>query len=389
MWDFENLGMISSSETEVLYKSRATFGFEVTAHTNVDFRSVYPNINLNKQHTEWFFSIQREYFLSWATSVHDVSWNTIELGDMREHDYDGSIPITIGIRDIIGNTGSITLNGQTFDTPAYTSDVIKTTVTNIRDGEVGGYVDRFTNVADVSEGEVSLQILEDDFSAAETAVVNWYNDKNLGWRAGDIERGGTIQQSMIGGSQIGTEFTNIQSSSSYTFSLNAQIKPEVYEFVQYNTITSAKIKYYAWGLWEGNIDPKFGPSTGIAKKRIVAVHTTNGFLHWEFEVDVEFYATIQSTAELTQAILNDPYLKAGDIMWDSTITGDYKVDVPLTTQDDILDWLDDLFGGLFGNIQNILMLVAIIAVSIVVLYIALKFRKGKRGGKRTIIKIMK
>ena len=387
MWDFENLGMVSSSDTEILYKSKATFGFEVTVHTNVDFRSVYPNINLAKHNIEHFFTINRAYFGYDTTTIHNVEWNSIELGAMRVHDYDGYVPITVGIRDILGNTGSISLNGEVFDTPAYTADVIKTTITSINSGEVGGYGDLFTNVNDVTEGKVTFTALGDDFSANERAVIDYYNNRNLGWKAGDIEKGQTLQQSMIGGSQRGSEFTSAQSLSSYTFSLNTQLQPEVYEFVQYNDITSARILYYAWGFFAGNIDTVYSPATRQVK-RIIGIHTINNFIHWEFEVEVEFYATVQSTAELTSAILNDPYLRAGDMVWDSSFTGDYKVDTILTQQDNVFDVIGEFFEDLFGSLSGIINFVIMIIIIAVGLYIFIKIgiplisRRIKRGPKK-------
>ncbi len=357
-------------------------------HTDVDFRAVYPNINLNEQHLEWFFKIQRlRAFQPGVSSIHTVSWNTINTGIMRQHNYDGIIPVTVGIRDILGNDGTITVGGQTFETPGYVADIVRTKVTAERDGEVGGYTDRFTNVADVEKGSVTFQELDDDFSASESKVIAYYQNSNLGWTAGPIQRGQTIQQLVVGGSQTGTEFSSRAIGGSSLFSLTARIQPEVYEFVQYNKIRYASIDYFTYWPIAGNIDSLIGPAEKSAPKRIIAIHTTNSFIHWDFEVIVEFVATVDSNAVLTQAILADPYLRAGDMIWDTSFTGDYKVDTPLQQDKTIFDVISEFFGDLFGNIQNILILVAIIAVAIVILYIALKMRKRKRGG--TIIKIIK
>ncbi len=373
---FENLGIISSSDTEVLYKARVIYGFEITAHTNVDYGKAFPYINRDKQHTEQFFRINRIYFGYDRSSIHVVSWNSIELGTMREHNYDGNIPVTVGIREILGNSGTITLNGQTFDTPAYVADIVRTKVTEVRSGEVGGYEDQFTNVADVTEGNVKFQELDDDFSASESKIIAYYSNANLGWTAGSIQRGLTLQQLMVDASQKGVEFHNSATSDSYTFLLYTQIQPEVYEFVQYNTIRYATINYWTFWPVSGNIDSIVGPATRTADKRIVAVHTVNSFIHWEFEMIVEFYATVESTAKLTQAILGDPYLRAGDIIWDVSFTGDYKVDVPVQ-KEDLWDILGGLFGGLFGNIWNILLLVAVIIIATVILYVIIKSRSRR------------
>lgn len=370
---FENLGIIAANDNEVLYKARTTYGFEITMHTDVDFRAVYPNINLNKQYSDWFFKIQRlRAFQPGVTSIHSVSWNTIDTGIMRQHNYNGYIPITVGIRDILGNDGTITIGSETFETPGYVADIIRTKVITLRDGIVGGYTDRFTNIADVEKGSVTFQELDDDFSASESNVIAYYQNSNLGWTAGPIQRGQTIQQSMVDGSQSGTEFSSRAIGASSLFNLDAHIQPEVYEFVQYNTIRYASIDYFTYWPIAGNIDSLIGPATKNAPERIIAIHTTNSFMHWDLEVIVEFVATVDSNAALTQAILADPYLRAGDIIWDTSFTGDYKVDVPLQQDKTIFDVINEFFGNLFGVFGGIFNFIIIIIVVGVGLYIFIK-----------------
>ncbi|MHA2033359.1 MAG: hypothetical protein ACW99Q_28645, partial [Candidatus Kariarchaeaceae archaeon] len=358
--EFENLGMISSNDDEVLYKARSTFGFEITMNTDVDYNAVYPDINRDKQHSEWFLTVGRKYCWEYKTTIYSVLWNTIDLGTKRTHNYDGHIPVTVGIRNIRGNDGTIILNGQTFETPAYVADIVKTKVTGLRDGEVGVYKDLFPK-GDVKEGTVEFQELDDDFSATESEIINYLNTADLGWRSGDIVRGQTLQQARLYGDQIGAEYSNIVSSDSYTFPLGARIQPEVYEMKQMNDIRYAKIKYGAEWCWSGLFEVLEGPATKTAPKRITAVHVNNYFLHWEFEVTVEFIATVESTAKLTQAILNDPYLKAGDMIWDVDFTGDYEVDV-IPTRYSIGDWFSGVFGGLFGNIFTIIIIIVVVVV---------------------------
>ena len=107
---FDNVGIVSYNESHILYKSTVRFGFEVTAHTYVGFRDVYPNINLNEKHSERFFTIYSYYFGTRIDSAYDVSWSTINYGDIeRYHEYDGVLPITVGIKDITPPSGVINL----------------------------------------------------------------------------------------------------------------------------------------------------------------------------------------------------------------------------------------------------------------------------------------
>ncbi|MFW9973314.1 MAG: hypothetical protein ACFFDF_24230 [Candidatus Odinarchaeota archaeon] len=387
--EFNNLGIIASSDTEVIFGSEVTFGFEATINTYAGFRDIYPYINLNQLHTENFFRIQHMYIDSGAeSSWYQVSWNTINLGTMWKHDYHGKLPITVSIKEITPSLGTIVLNGQNFSVPEYIPDILQVEVTKVKSGNVGEYEDIFTNAAEVEKGTVTLRELDDNFGSSIQKLVDYYNSKELGWEAGDIVRGQTLQQFVVGGSQKGATFHNPSPANdkSFRFKVNAQLTPEVYEYCQYNRIRYAEIKYWHWGWydWSGNnIDPLEGPKWINAPKRITAIHTRNPFIHWDFIVKTRFYATIPSTAELTQAILNDPYLKRGDMVWDTSFTGDYEVEIPLTNPD-IWDILDGLFGGLFGGIGSLIVLIVIIGVVGGVIYIILKSRS-----RRTVIQIVK
>jgi len=247
--------------------------------------------------------------------------------------------------------------------------VVRTRITEVDDGVVGTYEDIFTNVADVDSGSVTFQKLEDDFSASQSKIIAYVDSSNLGWSGGSIEEGQTLQQSMVGGSQKGVEFHNPYISDSYEFQLSARIQPEVSKYSQYNDIRAAEVKYWTWGIWAGDMDILVSPHTYTAPERIVAVHTEYQFIHWEFEVDVEFVATVESTAELTQAILDDPLLRAGDMIWDVGFTGDYEVEIALQKRDPLdffEDIFDDIFNLLFGDIFSILMVIIIVGIGLYV-----------------------
>lgn len=357
--EFENLGIVSeeTSDTQVVYKARAKFGFEVTVHTSVDFRNFFPNINLAAQHEEWFFKVNHFYIHSSPTAMYSVKWNEVDYGSVSQwHDYIGSIPLTVGIKELTGTRGEIEINGVTISVPEYIPNTLQSQVTILRSGVVGDYNDIFTNVNDVEGGDVSLVVL-DDFNEQQQAIINYYNDYNLGWSPGNVQIGQTLQQSLVSGAQGGATFHNQNPAANrfYTFNLGAEIQPEVYQYVQYNTLKKAEIVYWHY-LFPGNIDPIYGPATESIQ-RVVGVHTTNYFLHWDLTVEVEFYATIPSTAELTQSILDDPYLKAGDMMWDTSIVGTHHVDLPLTT------------GDLLSDLMPWIILIIIIAVLALVIYL--------------------
>jgi hypothetical protein len=367
---FENHGIVSYNDTEVLYKATARFGFEMTAHTYVGYDDIYPNIDINEKHVERFFSIKRYYWNTMTWSFHDVSWSAINYGDVtQKHEYVGSVPVTVGIKDLTPPSGVIDLNGITFTIPGYKYNIIQAGVLQVRDGEVGSYNDYFTNVGEVDEGNVEFEALDDNFNAVEQNIIGYYQKQDLGWSAGIPERGRTLFQSYIDTDQEGTTYHSISTEldEPFTFPVAVNLQPEVFEYVQYNTITEAGIDYWAWGIYNGDIITWASPATRNVK-RVVAVHTKNNFLHWDFYVDVELYATVPSTAQLTQSILEDPYLKCGDMVWDTSFTGEYHVSTPLT-QHDPLEALGEYILGLFtGSFSWLIWLI----IGVVGLYIFIK-----------------
>jgi len=125
----------------------------------------------------------------------------------------------------------------------------------------------------------------------------------------------------------------------------------------------------------------------------VALHGINRYIQSDIYVDFDVWTSVKVgvlTDYYETMRLESPSEYYDTLIW-STMAGGWKgstikeYELPVGTTP--ADWLEGLFGDLFGNIQNILMLVAIIAVAIVILYVALKVRKRK--GMGTLIKIVK
>lgn len=385
---FDNHGIVKINDTHVLYGSSVQFGFEVTAHTNVGWDDVFPDINLNVQHSEQFFKIWRLYVGRTDKEIHDVSWRTIDYGNITQyHEYDGVLPITVGIGEITPPSGVFSLNGVTFSIPTYLYNIRKVQIAEVRDGEAGAYKDIFKDIAGIEEGNVEFAILSDDFDATEAGIVKFYNDYGLGWSAGDIERGGDLHQLTYYSQQPGSSFHHIkyEENTPFTFDLPMTLEPGVFPYVQYNDIKHAEIRFFTYWPKAGIIEAITSPTSRVAPPRIVAVHTVNPFIHWDLTVDVDFYALIPITAELSKSILDDPYLIRGDMVWDTSFTGDYQVSVPLTTEPDIWDIIDDFFRGLFGNFGGIIILIAIVAIVAIGVFIFIKIapilllRRASRG----------
>ena len=359
---FENRGIISINESEVLFKASVRFGFEANAYTNVDYKDQYPNIE-SKTFIANFLTVHKfMYSMSIGWEYYDVSWDSLVYGIEHEQIYDGILPITVGIKEMVPPTGVISVNGRSFSIPTYTYDITEVGILQVRDGEAGKYMDIFTDAAEIQEGTVSTEILGQDVDSGYKEIMNAVANWDLGWRAGQIVRGQTLQQSEIDTDPVGVSYDSIkfEQDTPFIFNLPVTLAPEVYEIIQDNTYRAATFTYeksiQKLEVWTS-------PHTEIAPSRVVAVHTVNPFLHWDFYIDIDFYATMPVTAEVSQAILADPYLKRGDMVWDSDFTGVYDVILAPTKGDPIsnfFEWVGNLFSGLWG----IIVLVIIVAVGV-------------------------
>ena len=363
--EFENLGNFSITDEELLYKSRAKFEFGITVHTVVGIRNVLPDLDLNKYVKNLFFYVLRAKMYGNTEEYYYVEWNQLDYGDrINLFDYATFLPVTVGIKKLTGLNGSVTLNNHTYKTPTITGDILKVIVTNVTSGSIGNYTDTFEDISGIEEASVELVPL-DDFSSDDQRIIDYYNNADLGWQAGPIEEGGTITQSMASGGQPGVTFNNPnpRDDKMFTFNLHSVLAPGTYEYVQYNHIRQAGIVFWEWGFWAGHVDAVYGPVSKIVPRRVVGVHTNNYFVRWDFSVDVEFLATIPSTAEFSRLVLNDPYLVMGDWVWDSSIVGSYEVDIPLNPYYPDEFW-EDLMGAIFGALGPILSIFLVIIVII-------------------------
>lgn len=374
---FTNLGMVSANSSEILYKASAVFGYEVSVHSVVGFEDIFPGINREVRETYPFFKITRQS--AWLSPItYSVSYFNIEKGDYHEHSYEGHIPITVGLRDTTSMQNNIQLNGQTFAMPEYIVDIMGARVELLRSGEIGEYTDEFEDLSGIENGTVNLQEFS-DFAEVDHELVDFLNNRDLGFQKGkisEISESPTIQQKMLDGHQGGHEYPNPSPAKDKTFSFEiyAYIQPEVYEHVQYNEVCYAAINFDDWGWNIGYIEVVKGPVNRALPRRVVAIHTNNYFLHWDLEFEVEFHATVPSTAELTEAVLDDPYLQMGDFIWDTSLTGDYKVDIPLT-------YPPDIFSEFLGIIILIVVVIAGIYIFMKIGVPLLMFKLGQKSRK--------
>lgn len=354
---FDNLGVISYSENEILYGSKARFGFEVSAHTSVGVLDAFPNLDINAMVEIPYLWVSN---VNWAGTCfanyrYDAKWKYAALGSLHLHEYVGTAPVTVGIKPLSSTSGNLTLNGVTFDIPEYAVNVMQTEVMNVRDGEIGTYTPEFKNIADSQTIEVSFAATKE--SPTSQPIIDYLNDHNIGVDATAIPRAGaTYVQSEVGGDQIGATYHNPNPVENrfYTFGLGTNIVPDVYNYIQTVTVTQVSIGVHYPLLSDPYLVITYGPKE-TDYERIVGAYTQNYFMYWNLEVEVYFYATVQTTAALTEKILSDPYLKFGDWVWDTSIMGG-KVDIIFETE----PWWNRIFGGLINFIIFIIVMVFVI-----------------------------
>ena len=378
--EFENLGLLIEDTTNdiLIYGGKITFGFEMTALTSVDYQDKYPNIDINSQYEDWFFGLNRYQLLGAYYTEYDFSYREVDYGSINvPHDYSGYIPLTVSMKDLTITSGSMTINGITLSTPEYIFDVMEVDTGLIRSDVIGDYEDHFIGINNIDEGKITFTVLT-DLLPSQTAVVDWYENAGIGWQAGPIVSGQTLQQSVIYGGGGTYQNPNPNINKEFTFNVNMELKPSAYEYVQYNDITKGSIILWEWGFFAGNIDTVYGPSTQ-SLKRVVAVHVINHMIHWDYTVEVYVYATIPSTAEITETVLSDPYLRYGDFVWDTSITGDYDVQVGIVVGSMLLELLPWIIG------------IVIVIIIILVVYIGFKLlmtktivEKGKDFGRQPV-----
>ena len=373
---FENKGLLFEDTTDetLVYGGIITLGFEMTALTTVDHEDMYPKINIDSKTTVPYFGLVRATLGGAITSLYSLSYREIDYGSVYvPHEYNGYIPLTVSMKNLTATSGSMTVDGTTLKTPEYVFDVMGVETDINRSDIIGEYEDRFIDINQITEGKVNFDV-QTDLLPTQTKVVDYMNDAGIGWRAGSVEEGQTIQQFTIYGEGGTHPNPNPNIDKEFTFNVGMKLKPSAYEYVQYNDITKAGVLLWEWGFWSGNLDVQYGPTTSRLK-RVVAVHVVNYMIHWDYSVEVYVYATIPSTAELTQTVLDDPYLQMGDFVWDTSITGDYKVEVPITEGAFLLAILPYLIGFI------------VIVVIILIIYLYIKRKKKQNFRQQPAIHV--
>jgi hypothetical protein len=367
--NFENDGIFSRNDeaNEVIFKSRATFLFEINAYTDVDIFDVWPDIDTNKEVSTRFLWFRQYPIWPLAPSVktYGVTWREVDLGDtFRPYDYDLIQPISIDIAPDFADLDGQTFNGIPIRSADYIYQVKSVEVVDMRDGTVGDYADKYTD-QDFKEVNVDFdQFLAQEPSNAE--ALKRVASYNLGYNPVRIKEDVTVQPEKIDSHPIGHTEINPISNTALIFNEMIVLRPKVTKDVQEFVIRYCALEYCS----TYKTSTIYTGPVAYEKSRIRSVHVYNQFIHKEYKVNVNFLSTVQLSAEEYESFLADPYLKQGDWLWDEDLGGVTDVVVvanqPITSQ-----LLEGIMSELFG-FDGILTWIIIIIVAIVGIYIFIK-----------------
>ena len=335
---FKNLGVSNTKTTDevLVFEAEIMFGFEMTLHTSVAFDDAFPDIKIDNIVKKPFFLVTtKKVWEPFVLNIYSVGYNDVILGEQVDHDYTGSIPLTIGFKDWTGKK-PLTVNGVEISTPYYDADISVVETIAIRNGEVGEYEDVFVDSTGFREGTVTFTTSED--TPTDTLdTLKWLEGKNIGWTGSNTTENFGIQQSAI--TTLWEDYDNPSPATikDFSFNVGARIRPEIYSIKNDIELRTAGIGFFEdwFGGWDLRVISQ--PATRMIK-RTVGAHVINQFIYWNFIVKMIVYASVVNSAKLSQSILDDPYLKMGDFIWDTGFVGVREIDVRVPDEPDI-DWL--------------------------------------------------
>jgi len=307
-------------------------------------------------------------FDRYVTDVENQPFSGVNL---KVHDYEGHIPITVTMHEDWGTINELNVaEGLNLYNPKILAEVKKVVVDVVRSDIVGDYNDVYKGGKD-SFGSVSVQTYDSALpslgaGARKAEVTQNIQDLDLGCTFGDridglTVLGGKTGQSFVQAEPTGIVFDNMESTPSFQFNLPARIKPEISYCSQNVEVRWARLEWdYEDVLWsEATVKVKDGPIENVYP-RYPSVHVTNRYVHQEFNVEMNFIASMQFNPELGGVILSDPFVISGDFVWDESLYGESDYTIPLYTP-----W-QDLVDFIVTSILPMILLIIVIAVVIYV-----------------------
>ncbi|GAG67802.1 unnamed protein product [marine sediment metagenome] len=327
---FTNEGLIGSDvgSSTLYYGASAVFRFGINFYTLVSITDAFPNIELDSREERDYVEIYKfpsinvfppPRYNSLERITASVNYRTIDFDrtvvdvenqpfsgvNLKEHDYEGYIPITVTMHEDWGTINEMKIaEGLTLYNPKILAEVKKVVVDVVRSDIVGDYNDVYKGGKE-SFGSVSVQTYESALPSLgagdrKAQVTQNIQDLDLGCTFGDRIEGLTVLGGKTGKSELyaepeGVIFDNMESTPSFRFNLPARIKPEISYCSQDVEIRWARLEWdYEDALWsEATVKVIEGPVETVYP-RYPSGHVTNRYVHQEFNVEMNFIASLEN-----------------------------------------------------------------------------------------------
>lgn len=371
---FENLGIFSQSETGIVFKSKAAFGFELNSFLNLNVENCYPDVNFNAIKNFNYLGVAYTWgIIPLHAESYFITARSVDLGEtFNDQHYTDPLQLTVDIVPTFKDFGGEYLNGVLINSVDHLYEIKAVVMDEVEHGLVGEYNDYYTDQSTKSGSVDAIKLEADD--PGNTAARQGINDLNLGWETDDIldvRNDLTIQSDNWFSDPKGTTYMN-SGTGAFNFNVNFALRPEITYSEQTIHVRGACLI----------VDTLFntyqlhGAATNYNAFRTRSIHVTAPFIHQEYEVTVYFLATVKLDFEQYESILNDPYFVRGDWLWNEEIGG--TTDVTLV-ESDPLDYIID-------TLMPIIAFIVIVIIVILVIYILLKvgmpllmFRLGQKS----------
>lgn len=373
---FDNLGIHSISNSGVVFKSKAMFGFELNSFLTLNLKKCYPNININAIKKFSYLGVVYTWgLIRQYLKIYSITARSVDLGDtFNDQCYTDPLQLTVDIVPTFKDFSGQTLNGVLIDSIEHLYEIKTVKMDTVERGLVGEYNDYYTD-QDTQSGSVDVIKLESE-DTGNAQAREGINNLNLGWKTDhilDVRDGLTIQSHEYLSDPEGTVYHN-SGTGAFKFDVMFGLRPEITYSEQ--TIHVRRAVLIVDTLWKTY--QLHGAVENYDDTRMRSIHITSPFVHQEYEVTVYFLATVKLNAEEYESALNDPYFIRGDWLWNEEIGG--------TTDVTIVE--ADIIGQILAQFMWLIILVIVVIIIILVVYIFMKigtpllmFKLGQKSRK--------
>ena len=340
LFGYESLGSTEAGENTLCFTSKVEFGYEMNSYLSLDMDNVFPELDTDKMSGFVQYAHIREfplYIIFTKDYYGKFRYSYVDLGEHVDHDYDLTLPVTIGINPTFSALDGETINGITVKTSEYLHEVKSMKVVLAREGTCGDYNDIYTSQEE--SGGVETTTLSDDMPTfSQQTVIDHLKELDLGYKTGMTSEylfPKTIQEWVVDTFAVGEDETN-HGTGDLTYNYPIRLQPEITSTRQRIDVRKTFFSYNPLGIVYTE------PIVKFSVDRIISAHIKCPFVHTEYETTVYLVCNVELDAEMYESALDDPFFRKGDWIWDPIIESwDPVVVVMPTPFDDLEGWWNE------------------------------------------------